>query len=119
MVIRYWPNPVHKRETSEAGVAGWRPNKECCPRLTVEERDDLLARATQVAPGRPDSSRYSMRRGAAGLEFYIGRFTCREGEDIIVHGYPTRRVPAKILRHMRDQGDLTDAEYKRLVRDLG
>jgi hypothetical protein len=44
--MRYWPNPAHKQETTEAGPPQWRPGKEPCPReMTVAERDELLTAA--------------------------------------------------------------------------
>ena len=30
-MMRYFPNPAHKRETTEAGPPRWRPDKEPCP----------------------------------------------------------------------------------------
>ena len=30
--MRYWPNPAHKRETTEAGPPAWSPDKDPCPK---------------------------------------------------------------------------------------
>jgi hypothetical protein len=39
--MRYWPNPAHKAETTEAGPPLWTPDKDLCPTgMTVAERRD-------------------------------------------------------------------------------
>jgi hypothetical protein len=41
--MRYWPNPAHKTETTEAGPPLWTPDKDLCPTgMTIAERRDLL-----------------------------------------------------------------------------
>lgn len=46
--MKYWPNPAHKRETTEAGPPRWRPYKEPCPRMTVTERQALMDSSIQA-----------------------------------------------------------------------
>ena len=120
--LRYWPNPAHKTSTTEAGPPAWRPRKTPCPRMTIDERQDLLERSIcleAATTGTTGASRYAMRRGVAGLEFFEARWTERRGDDDVFHGFPTVHVPARILRSMRDRGDITEAEYRRFLRDLG
>lgn len=116
--MKYWPNPAHKKDTSEAGPPRWRPSKTQCPPMTIEERDDLLRRSAPEDPSSPTARRFAMRR-TAGLEWFAAVFTeFRDGEPVF-HGYPTRSVPARVLRAFRDAGSITDAEYRRAIKELG
>lgn len=117
--MRYWPNPAHKRETTEAGPPRWQPNKAPCPRMTVEERDRLLEESLPERPDDPRSPRFALRRTPQDTEWFEARFTGEEAGDPVFHGYPTCRVPARVLRRFRDRDQITHAEYQRWVRVLG
>ena len=120
-MVRYVPNPAHKRETTEAGPPRWRPDKEPCPpEMTPRARAALLRGSVPEHPDSPSSPRFAVRRGGQGLELFAAQAT-RTAEDgeVEYHGYPTRQVPGKALRRFRDRGDITVAEYRRLVKRLG
>lgn len=119
-LMRYWPNPAHKRETTEAGPPAWHPSKDACPPMTIEERRELLQDSISLDPEDPRARRYAMRwTDDLRLELYEAKWTREvEGEQEF-HGHPTRRIPASVLRRFRDQGRLTEAEYKRLIKELG
>ena len=121
-MVRYVPNPVHKRETMEAGPPGWRPDKEPRPpEMAPRERAALLRGSVPEHPDSPSSRRFAVRRnGERGLEFFAAQAT-RTAEDgeVEYHGYPTHRVPGKVLRRFRDRGDITAAECRQLVKRLG
>lgn len=119
MALRYWPNPAHKRETTEAGPPGWRPDKTPCPSMTVGERNELLADSIPSDPEEPTSRRYAVRVGPAGFEWFEGLFTEQAGNDSVYHGFPTEHVPARVLRQFRDQGRISAAQYRTLVKRLG
>ncbi|MEM9558453.1 MAG: SHOCT domain-containing protein [Acidobacteriota bacterium] len=116
----YEPSPQHKWGTTEAGPPKWNPDKERCPRdLGLEERDALLAASVSKTDDRLDPRRWALRRTERGVEIYESKLTIVKPDGtIVVHGHPTRRMPPKILRAMRDQGLITSAEYQRLRRDL-
>lgn len=115
----YFPNPAHKRETTEAGPPRWRPDKEPCPKMSLRERAALLQDSIARDPASPTSQRFAVRRGASGLEFFTARMTREVCGDVEFHGYPASHVPAQVLRRFRDQGRITTAEYRRVVRRLG
>lgn len=119
--MRYFPNPAHKLETTEAGPPRWRPNKEPCPpEMTTRQRAALLRDSIPERPDLPDSRRFAVRRGESGLEFFTAQATqVLEGGEVEYHGYPTNRVPGRVLRRFMARGDVTRAEYRRLVRELG
>lgn len=121
MKMRYWPNPAHKRETTEAGPPCWRPGKEPCPpNMTVAERDSLLQASLPEDETNPASRRYAVRRDDTGrLQFFEAKFTEEREGARVFHGHPTRRVPARILRRFRDQGLICQAEYRACLRELG
>ncbi len=113
--VRYWPNPAHKRETTEAGPPAWRPDKEPCPDdLTVGDRNELLAGAIPADPASPHSRRYNVRRTITGLEVFEAKFTEETNGIAVFHGHPASYVPAAVLRQFREV-----AEYKRLVKAFG
>jgi len=118
--MRYWPNPAHKKQTTEAGPPKWWPDKEPCPEeITPAERDELLRNAIATDEANPRSRRYAVRRSSAGLEVYDAK--CHgdyEGEPEF-HAHPAGYVPASVLRALRDSGVLTLPEYKKLVRQFG
>lgn len=118
--MRYWPNPAHERETTEAGPPGWRPDKDPCPDdVTVDERAELLATAVPKNRDDPHSRRYNVRRVAEGLEIFEAKWHADVEGEPEFHGHPTTCVPGAVLRILRDQERISDAEYRRLVRDLG
>lgn len=118
--MRYWPNPAHKRETTVAGPPAWRPNKDPCPDdLAVEERDELLATSLPKDGAAPHSRRYNARRTDRGLELYEAKWHADVDGEPEFHGHPTRRVPGRVLRALRDEGKITVAEYRKLVKEFG
>ena len=120
-MVRYVPNPAHKQETTEAGPPRWGPDKEPCPpEMTPRERAALLRDSVPEHPDAPASRRFAVRRGRSGLEFFAAQATqTTEGGEVEYHGYPTHRVPGKVLRRFRDRSDITTAEYRQLVKRLG
>lgn len=118
--MKYWPNPAHKRETSEAGPPRWHPNKSACPPMTVEERQKLFLESVPEDGDQPASPRYAFRVGPRGYEWFAARLTrvSPEGETEF-HGYPTDHVPPRVLRRFRDLQRLSDAEYRRLLKEVG
>lgn len=118
--MRYWPNPVHKRETTVAGPPRWRPSKMPCPDdMTVAERDRLLETAIPMDPNDASSRRYNIRRTSSGLVLFDAK--CHEvvGGEPAFHAHPATFVPGKILRQFHQAGLITRAEYDRLVKGFG
>ena len=115
----YFPNPAHKTAMTEAGPPRWRPDKEPCPKMTQRERTRLLQESVAKDPDSPTSQRFAVRRGSSGLEFFTARMTQVVNDDVEYHGYPTSHVPGSVLRRFRDQGRITKADYRRLVKRLG
>lgn len=116
--MRYFPNPAHKLETTEAGPPRWWPDKEPCPRMSPQERDVLLRDSVALDPESETSRRYAVHRGDSGLEFFEAKCTRVVEGDPEYHGHPTSRVPSKVLRIFRDRGLITTPEYRRAVRQL-
>lgn len=83
------------------------------------ERQALLDSSMSADPDEERGRRYAIRQTVAGFAFFEAKLTRLNGEVAEYHGHPTTRIPAKVLRRFRDRGDLTDAQYRRLVRDLG
>jgi hypothetical protein len=117
--MRYWPNPVHKTETTEAGPPVWRYDKTRCPKeITVAERLALLQESVTEQPDQPRAPRYAVRRVTSGLEFYQAMCHDVVEDEPEFHAYPVTFVPCAVLREFRDRGAITGPEYKRLVRDM-
>jgi len=114
----YWPNPAHKRETSEAGPPKWRPHKSACPRMRVEEREELL-RLSVADSSHSASPRYALRVTDSGFEWFVARAHRVQDDEVEYHGYPVNYVPPRVLRVFRDRGSISDADYRRLTRQLG
>ena len=118
--MRYFANRAHKVETTEAGPPGWRPDKEPCPKgMTLRERSELLRGSVAENPHSPTSRHFAVRRIESGLEFFTAQMTQVVNGEIEYHGYPTPYVPGKILRQFRDQGKISQSEYRSLVKRLG
>jgi len=117
--MRYWPNPSHKTHTSEAGPPAWSPDKDPCPAdMTVEERSALFLGSTPSDPTAAHSRRFALRRTATGLEIYDVKWTRDVDGDPEFHGHPASRVPPSVLRQWRAAEAITEAEYRRLRREL-
>jgi hypothetical protein len=86
--------------------------------MSVQERERLLLESVPEDPERPDSPRYAFRVTAQGLEWFAGRCTWMVDGEAEFHGYPASSVPIKVLKRLRDSGRLSDAEYRRLRREL-
>ena len=118
--MRYFANPAHKVETTEAGPPSWRPDKTPCPKgMTLDERAELLRHSVAEDPDSPTSRRFAIRRNESGLEIFAAQMTRIVDGESEYHGYPTDHVPGKVLRHFRDNGTITRPEYKKLVKRLG
>ena len=126
-VMHYWPNPAHKRETSEAGPPRWRPNKSPCPSMSTAERSALLQSSVPLSPEDPYSPRYAIRRHQGKLEIYQAFADPHsDPQDPQFHGFPWRHpdfwprpkpIPTSVLRELRDRGELTNAEYLKALKD--
>jgi hypothetical protein len=117
--MRYWPNPAHKKETTEAGPPAWSPDKDPCPAsMTVSERNALFVASVPVDPADPHSRRFTLRRTEAGLEIFDVKWTRDVEGDAEYHAHPATRAPPAVLRAWRDAGNLSKAEYARLRREL-
>jgi hypothetical protein len=57
-------------------------------------------------------------RRAGRLEWFTAQLTEFAGDNPVFHGFPTDHVPARVLRQFRARGDITDAEYRAMVRDV-
>ncbi len=119
--MRYVANPAHKLETTEAGPPEWRPDKEPCPQgMSLRERAALLRASVAEDIDSPMSRRFAVRRDESGLQFFAAQATrTTEGGEVEFHGYPTNRVPGKVLRRFKDEGMLSQAEYRSLLKRLG
>lgn len=95
------------------------PRQDAVPRRDDGELDALFLSSISLDPADPRSDRYSVRRAPLGLELFVARYTRDVGGEAEFHGYPTSWVPAKVLRALRDDGRITQPEYKRLARRLG
>ena len=117
--MHYWPNPAHKRTTTEAGPPRWSPDKESCPSdLTVEERNQLFEASVPIDANNPQSRRFAIRRTAAGLEIYDIKYGRDVDGDPEFHGHPASRIDRRVLKALKDSGVITEAEYRRLAREL-
>ena len=118
--MRYFANPAHKVETTEAGPPAWRPDKTPCPKgMTLAERTQLLLDSIAEDPDSPAPKRFAVRRGDSGLEFFVAQMTQIVKGETEYHGYPTVYVPGRVLRQFRDDGLISRSEYNRLVKRLG
>jgi hypothetical protein len=117
----YHPSAPHKTTTTEAGPPVWNPYKEKCPpQLTTRESQRILETSHAEGDDPLEPRRWAVHRSELGTEFFESKFTERRADgSVVVHGYPTARVPPKVLRKMRDAGDLTQAEYNRFRKELG
>jgi hypothetical protein len=125
--MHYWPNPAHKRSTTEAGPPRWHPGKAPCPdAMSAIERSRLLLCSVPEVADDPRSRRYALRRATDGrAEVFVADFTCDEGTEFVFHGYPwhhpefrpnPRMIPVRVLRAWLDRGDISRAEYGVLIR---
>lgn len=116
----YFPNPVHKVETTAAGPPRWNPDKEKCPQeMTLAERHELLEASVAEDGAEDNPKRWAVWRTNTGVFFYETKptLTKRDGQ-IEIHGHPTSRVPPVVLRQMRDVGLISRAEYNRFRKEL-
>lgn len=87
--------------------------------MTISERKALLNESIALDPSNPTSRRFTLRRGVAGLELFDIKFHDYVNEQPEFHGHPASFVPAAILRAFRESGQISRAEYRRLVRTFG
>jgi hypothetical protein len=116
----YAPNPVHKREWTEVGPPAPRSDKSPCPNdITAVECHALLRGSIPEDPNDPRSRRFAVRRSDGGAELFAGQAHSPAGQEPIeFHGYPVATAPAKVLRQLRNRGDLLLPEYRRFIRGL-
>lgn len=119
-MLTYAPNPTHKREWTEVGPPAPRSDKSPCPSdIAAVECHELLQGSVPEDPADPRSRRYAVRRSDLGAELFAAQAHSPAGlEPIEFHGYPVSTAPAKVLRKLRDRGDLLSPEYRRLIRGL-
>jgi len=87
--------------------------------MTREERQTLLEASVPVDANDPRSRRFAVRRGPTGLlEIFDIKFTRDVDDDHEFHGHPASRIDRRVLKHLREAGLVTDAEYNRLRKDL-
>jgi hypothetical protein len=121
-MLCYYPNPAHKRLTTEAGPPLWRPDKSCCPDdMTLKEREELLRSSVSEDKDPQHPVRYAVRRTANGMEWFTTRLTRRHPDGRVeIHGFPFEpghpKIPPSVLRQMRDAGIINQAEYRQVVR---
>lgn len=116
----YAPNPVHKREWTEVGPSAPRSDKSPCPsEITAVECQALLQNSILEDADDPRSRRYAVRRSDLGAEPFAAQAHSPAGQEPIeFHGYPVPAAPARVLRQMRNRGDLLQPEYRRFIRGL-
>ena len=123
--MEYWPNPAHKRQTTEAGPPRWRPHKTPCPEMTLGDRQRLFEASVQSDPVNPGSKRYAVRRHEGRLELFEGQCGGVVDGELHFHGYPAhhpkfhpnpRPVPYLVLEEFRDRGLITEDELRRALR---
>lgn len=117
--IAYRENPKHKPGCSGEGPPRWFPSSDslCPDDISTVDAEALLAESVEgSSAAHPDSTaRYALDRQ--------GRFFKAYSEDhgTTWHGYPVRRdlvhlqVPARVLRQFVKRGQLTRAEYGKLL----
>ena len=86
--------------------------------MRVDERDELL-RASIAEDQGVDSPRYAVRTTSEGLEWFVARAHSVGADEVEYHGHPVSYVPPRVLRRFRDQGAITERDYRRLIRQLG
>lgn len=120
LLMRYVPNAVHKRTWTDAGPPSPRSDKTPCPTgITLLECQALLESSVPESPDDPRTCRYAVRRESTGVEVFAAQVHSPAGhEPIELHGYPVPTAPARVLREFKARGDLTELEYRRLVRSL-
>lgn len=120
IVLTYAPNPAYKPRWTDLGPPmPWSDKTPCPTDMTVVERQDLLAASIPETPGDPRSRRYAVRRSDRGPELFAAQAHSPLGQEPIeFHGYPVPTAPARVLRALRDRGDLLLAEYRRLIKGL-
>lgn len=119
-VPTYAPNRAHKREWTDAGPPAFRSDKSPRPpEITAIECAELLQTSIPEDPVDPRSRRYAVRRSDHGAELFAAQAHSPAGQDPVeFHGYPVPTAPAKVLRQLRDRGDLLAPEYRQLIRGL-
>lgn len=96
----------------------WIPHKEKCPRgMTIAERKALLDESLPVDPTDPHSRRFAIRR-VDGLEIFDIKHGCDVDGEAEFHGHPASRIDPKVLKRLRDSGQITPAEFNQLRKEL-
>lgn len=119
----YKQDAKHKRRSSGEGPPRWFPDADslCPDDMDAVLCQQLLDDAVEGKDLAHPSSRalYAVYQGAF-FKAYAERVDAIDGVELW-HGYPVDRsrvptqVPARILRELVDRGQLTKAEYKKLL----
>lgn len=87
--------------------------------MTVAERNDLLKASIAVDPSNDCSRRFAIRRTESGkLELFDIKFTRMVNGEPEFHGHPAQRVDREVLKSMHARELISEAEYKRLRKEL-
>lgn len=121
--MHYRPNDKHKPGCSGEGPPRWFPSSDslCPDDVSLEEAGELLRSSIEA---RDDAHPNTRARIALDGQ---GRFFKAYSEDggQSWHGYPVsrnlvpRQIPARVLREFFKRGQLTRADYKKLLGSAG
>jgi hypothetical protein len=87
--------------------------------MTIADRNQLLENSIAVDPDSQNSRRFTLRRGAGGLEIFDCKCHSVDGDVAEYHGHPATFVPTTVLRAWRDSKAISPSEYKVLRRGFG
>lgn len=87
--------------------------------MSLDERERLFRESLPESEVDSRSPRFAFRVGPRGYEWFIARLTQVTDGEPEFHGYPADHVPPRVLRRFRDLGRLTEAEYRRLLKEVG
>jgi hypothetical protein len=86
--------------------------------MDIAERKQLLEESVAEDPERAGSTRYALRVGPTGIEWFAARLTRMVDGEPEFHGYPCSHVKPAVLRQFKIAGRITEAEYRRFLREL-
>ena len=117
--IRYLPNDKHKPGCSGNGPPRWFPSSDslCPDDVSLNEAEALLHASIEARDDAHPNGRARIALDGRG-RFFKGY---SEDDGRTWHGYPVRwelvprQVPAKVLRQFVQRGQLTRADYNKLL----
>lgn len=87
--------------------------------MTSSECEALLRGSVPEDPDDPRTRRYAVRRADTGIEIFAAQVHSPAGQHPTeLHGYPVPTAPARVLRALRDRGEISQPEYHGLIRGL-